>query len=140
MRKIVIFFILWSISGTVSYVYGLPYALDYLQTRTRGQAYAQCVEQFRTNGLLGAVNSPITPIIADAHCHCIADPLLFTRDDLLDAVQQKQPAHISQQAEALVATCNTSLEEKLTGGSAVPQAPTAAASTTQPDGTEIVHF
>jgi hypothetical protein len=140
MRKIVLFPILWSISGVASYVYGLPYALDYLQTKTRAQAYAQCVEQFRTNGLLGAANSPITPSIADAHCHCIADPLLFTRDDLMDAVQQKQPAHISQQAETLVATCNTSLEQKLTGGSVAPAPPIPAASTTQPDGTEIVHF
>jgi len=130
---------LWTISGSLSYLYGLPYAIDYLQTKAREQTYTQCVNQLRSQGLIGLNNSPLSATLGDEYCHCVADPLLFTREDLFDTARQKPPAHITQQAQELVETCNKNLDEKL-GATNTPAATKPADKELQSDGTEVIHF
>ena len=142
MRKWVKFLVLWAISGTLSYVYGIPYAIEYMQPKTREQAYTQCVSQLRSQGMIGLETSALTPSQGDEYCHCMADPLLFTRDDLFDMAKQKPPAHLTEQAKSQNTECNKTLEENLSHNQPIAPAspPTPAARDIQPDGTEVVHF
>ncbi len=138
MRKLAKFFVFWAISGTLFYVFGIPYALEQLQAKTRNETYTQCVEQLRQQGMVGLDNSSLNTAQGDEYCHCVADPLLFTQDDLMDMAQRKPPTKLTAQAQAQVVACNKTLEDLLSGGPAPTINP--AGNEVQPDGTEIVHF
>ncbi len=120
MRIVKRLFIVWVLGLVAFYFFGFPLLMDFVQTKARTDAYNQCIVQMNQQGLIG---NAITPDQAGDYCHCVADPLTFTRDDLGDVLQKKTPARITQQAKELVEQCNVSLQHIMNGGYAQPAPP-----------------
>ena len=128
--------IFWAISLPLFYLFGLPYLLDMLSKKAGEDSFAQCIAQMRTEGLLGGANSPFTPPMIDAYCHCVSSGLTFTKADLFDMVNKRPPAALTALANAKAQTCNATLENA-PANAAAPAAPTPPAPAAQPDGTMI---
>jgi len=137
MRIFLRLLIFWAISATAFYLYGKPMLMDFIQNRTRADAYRQCLGQLNEQDLIGKT---LTAAQGDDYCHCVTDPLMFDDHDLLDAMQRKQPGHITAQAKELAEQCDTTLQQAISGTVAKPQAAGPAPDETKPDGTQVIHF
>jgi hypothetical protein len=146
MRRLLYLAIFWACSSLLFYGYGLPWMMRMLQGKVRDQTYATCMLQLRTQGIIEAQTAPLVPEDGQQYCHCVSDPLTFTRADLFDAVHKRQPAHVAAQAQQQVAACTPQLQEKIDAATpapspAAPTPPSAPGTTTvEPDGTQVIHF
>lgn len=130
MRWIMRFVITWAIILPLGYFFGLPYVAEHLQAQTRSETLTQCAKQLTDQGLMGVANAAITPEQGDQYCHCLADPLAFTRADIMELVKQrlaggetKPPARLEAQVKAQVEACNPQLQQAIMQkyGTAAPQ-------------------
>lgn len=78
----------------------------------------------------------MSPARADAYCHCISDPIRFTRSDILDLAQKKQPERLNNALKPAIEACNTGLQNDMDKAMNTGQ----PRSTFDADGTETVHF
>lgn len=113
MRWLLRILITWAVLIPISYFVGVPYAMKCLQNKTQQETLAQCNQQLHDKGLLGSSASALTQAQGDHYCHCLADPLTFTREDLFDVVRHRQPAHLTTQVNAQVEACNNELQQAI---------------------------
>jgi hypothetical protein len=109
MRKLIKMLVFWAISLPLFYLFGLPFALEKLSTKVQRDSFAQCQKQLATEGMVGALNSPLRPDQAEHYCHCVSDKLTFTQADLMDAVKKQPPKALTAQAELLASECQVTL-------------------------------
>lgn len=101
MRYLIRTLFFWAISLPLFYVVGLPFMMDKLSAKARGESYTQCAEQLRQPNLAGIPGDK-----AEGYCHCVSDGLIFTKSDLFDVLQKKQPAAITALQATLVEKCS----------------------------------
>ena len=113
MRLLVRMLIFWAITAPLFYVFGLPMLIDMLSEKAQMQAYEQCITQLKNNGTAGSANSPLTAFQGEKYCHCVSDRLIFTKNDVLDMVQKKQPAALNALAQTLADGCNVEMKQMM---------------------------
>ena len=107
MRTIKRMLLLWLIMLPVSYVWGIPAMMHYIGAKTKAQTLAQCAQQLQEQQL------PLNAAQGDTYCHCIADPLIFTREDLVDVIQRQPPRQMTAQLKLQVDTCNAAMQDDI---------------------------
>lgn len=125
MRWLIRMLLFWAICAPLFYVYGLPYMLDMLSKKAQGEALSQCVEQMRSQNMFGQPDSPMTGEMADKYCHCVADDLILTKNDVFELVQKKPATALTALSQALTTKCNEQLKQDMATPpqSQVPAAP-----------------
>lgn len=129
MRWILRLVVVWGILAAIGYWVGLPYAAKLLQTKTRTDTITQCQQQLAAQGMTNVPNAPVSAEQAGIFCHCLADSLTVTREDLLEVVdhyiktgKQEPPARIRALMQTQVNTCNTQLQQSIMHHPSAPQA------------------
>ena len=133
MRWLIRSLLFWAMSAPLFYVYGLPYALDLLSKKAQTQGYAQCDTHLRSEGMVGSANAPLRIEQGEKYCHCVSDGLIFTRNDLTDAIRKKPPAALNALAQTLADGCNHQLEEMMGTSPTTPKE-------TPPSDTDVIHL
>jgi hypothetical protein len=110
MRWIGRMLLFWLLTAPLSYVFGLPLLLDKLTANVRQEATAQCADQLTQNGMMGSLNSPLSANQGSVYCRCISDGLIFTKNDLWDSIQKKQPAALNGLVQAMTDQCKGLLQ------------------------------
>ncbi|MDX2094670.1 MAG: hypothetical protein SFW64_01830 [Alphaproteobacteria bacterium] len=110
LRRLVIF---WAVSGTLFYVFGMPMLLDFMSRKVQRDGYTQCITQMTEQKQIGSPNSPLSQEQGEHYCRCTSDSLMFTPDDLSDAIQKKPPAALTAQAQSLAEQCQRDLQQSL---------------------------
>jgi len=105
--------IFWAICLPLFYLFGLPYLIDMLSKKAQTQSYEQCLAQLKNDGTAGGLNSPLTAFQGEKYCHCVSDRLIFTKNDVLDMVQKKQPAALNALAQTLADGCNVEMKQMM---------------------------
>ena len=113
MRWLIRMLLFWAITAPLFYLFGLPFLIDMLSKKAQAQGYEQCATQLKTDGTAGGLNSPLTQAQGEKYCHCVSDRLIFTKNDVLDAVQKKPPAALNALAQSLADGCNAQLKEMM---------------------------
>lgn len=120
LRLFVRMIVFWIIIAPISYYFGLPKLIDYMTNKVRTEGYNQCITQMTNEKMIGVAGSgaPLTQAQGEGHCRCISDGLTFTRDDLMEMVQQKldgkpqeTPKALAAMAEKIMQQCNTKLQQ-----------------------------
>lgn len=110
--------IFWGISAPLFYVFGLPAALDFMSRKISRDNYAQCLARLTSGELIVNYGSELSQSKGESYCHCTSDSLTFTRNDLWDTAQKKQPAELSAMAQSLADQCNAEFRAAPTATSA----------------------
>jgi hypothetical protein len=110
MRWLLRLVLFWVVSGSLFYIFGLPFALEKLTAKARDQSYTQCMGQLAHEGMIGGLHSPLKQEQGEHYCHCLSDGLTFTKNDLFDAAQGKVPAGLTALAQTLADKCNAELQ------------------------------
>jgi hypothetical protein len=113
MRWLIRMLLFWAITAPLFYLFGLPYLIDSLSNKAQTQGYAQCLAQLKNDGTAGGLNSPLTDFQGEKYCHCVSDRLIFTKNDVLDAVQKKPPAALNALAQSFADGCNAELKKMM---------------------------
>ncbi len=137
MRWLMRSLIFWAVSAPLFYLFGLPFLIGKLETKSRAASFTACQAHLKDENIAYAPASIISPAQADAYCHCVSDPIAFTNADLFDLAQKKQPERLTAAMKPALEACNATLQQSM--NNAINSAP-ATRSTWEPDGTETVHF
>lgn len=113
MRWLFRFMMFWAISAPLFYLFGLPFLLDMLTKKTKNEAYTQCITLMTNEKQMGSPNSPLTQAQGEGYCVCTSNNLIFTKADLFDVVQKRQPATLSALAQSQAERCNRELQQSL---------------------------
>lgn len=98
--------IIWLVCVPLGLYFGFPYFTAYLQEKTRGEAYTQCIEQTAAQP---EVFDPSNPAIANQYCECVRDGLTLTRDDMMQIIRKQPPEGMQQRLDAQMNSCNQRL-------------------------------
>ena len=120
MRWLVRMLLFWAISGPLFYVFGLPMLIDMLSKKAQMQGYEQCRAQLKNDGTVGSANSPLSDGQGEKYCHCVSDRLIFTKNDVVDMVQKKQPAALNALAKSLADGCNAQVKQMMDAPAMAP--------------------
>ena len=120
MRWLIRMLLFWAICAPLFYLYGFPYLLEMLSKKAQGEALTQCVEQMREQAMIGQNGSPLTGAMADKYCHCVADGLILTKNDVFELVQKKPATELTALTQALTTKCNEQLQQDMTAGTQSP--------------------
>lgn len=113
MRWLLRLIVFWAISAPLFYVYGLPAMLDMLTEKARTESFDQCLAELTNQKQIGSANSPLSQQQGEQYCLCISARLIFSRADLMDVLQQKQPSALQAQAQSLSEHCTRELQQSL---------------------------
>lgn len=113
MRWLLRFIMFWAITGPLFYIFGIPFMLDMLTKKTRNDAYNQCITTMTNEKQIGSPNSPLSEAQGQGYCYCVSGSLIFTKTDLFDVVQKRQPAALSTLARTQAERCNRELQQSL---------------------------
>ena len=140
MRWVLRFLVLWSISGTLFYLFLLPWMMDRLNHKTQLQGYVQCITHLTDESLMGDLNSPITPEQGEKYCHCLSDGLILTKNDVFDITLHKPAAAFDALQKSLGETCEKDLHKAMYGDDSPSEPATLEKEQfkTEPDG--LIHF
>ena len=123
MRWLVRMLLFWAISAPLFYIFGLPYMLELLSKKAQDEALTQCVAQMRSQNMFGQTDSPMTGDMADKYCHCVADGLILTKNDVFELVQKKPATELTALSQSLTTKCNEQLQQTMAAPPTVPAAP-----------------
>lgn len=137
MRFLVSSLIFWAICSPLFYFFGLPVLIGKLEAKARGEAYAACQKTLEEEHLANAPASPLSPAQAETYCHCVSDPIAFTKGDLIALARTHQSERLTAALKPVVDACNQSLQQAINESINTGAKPH---STWEPDGTETVHF
>lgn len=124
----------WVMVLPLFYFVGLPYLIGRLETKVRADTYADCQRQHAA--LIGSTPDAATQARTDRFCHCLADTLVFTQADLVDALHKRPPAALTALVKAQVSTCATQRDQAMKAPNATPMPVT----TTDAEGREVIYF
>ena len=113
MRWILRFLILWTISGTLFYLFLLPWMMGHLDRKAQLQAYVQCITHLTDESLMGDYNSPIKPEQGEKYCHCMSDDLILTKNDVFDMTLHRPATALNALSQKLADTCNAQLHQQM---------------------------